>query len=119
MRDSRPVSSTRAETDHHQGISTGPCYRNLYGKVDRRETNAYIDGTASPASRRYSPTAVARERGGVTHWLLVDDLNVLPLTAELFLQALRPVVREYYDIEASGASLDEVDIDDGGAADDA
>jgi hypothetical protein len=35
----------------------------------------------------------------------------------MILQALRPVVHEHYDIEASGASLDELDSDDSDAAD--
>lgn len=35
----------------------------------------------------------------------------------MILQALRPVVHEYYDIEESGAGLDELDIDGDGADD--
>ena len=95
----------------------------LVDAVGRRETNADIDtyidrhGVAGLATALIY--AVARERGKVTHRLMADDLNISPLAAELILQALRPIVHEYYDIEVSGASFDEVDIGDGGAADDA
>ena len=48
---------------------------------------------------------------------MAEDLDMSPLAAELILQALRPVVHEYYDIEAAGASLEALDIDDGDAVD--
>lgn len=37
----------------------------------------------------------------------------------MILQAPRPVVHEYVDIEESGPSLEEFDVDDGDATDDA
>ena len=93
----------------------------LIDAVGRRETDADIDtyidrhGVASLATAL--SYAVARERGTVTHRQLATDLDISPLAAEIVLQALRPVVHEYADIEPSGASLDAVGGDD--ATDDA
>ena len=94
----------------------------LVDAVGRRETDGDIDtyidrhGVAELATAL--TYAIARERGEVTHRLMADDLDISPLAAELILQALRPVVHEHYDIERTGASLDELRID-GGATDDA
>ena len=88
----------------------------LIDAVGRRETDADIDtyihrhGVAGLATAL--TYAVARERGEVTHRLMADDLDISPLAAELILQALQPVVHEHHDIEAAGASLEELDIDD-------
>jgi hypothetical protein len=88
--------------------------------VGRRETDAdidtYIDRHGVAGLATALTYAVARERGEVTHRLMADDLDISPLAAEMILQALRPVVHEHYDIEAAGASLEELDIGD---ADDA
>ncbi|QGA84418.1 helix-turn-helix domain-containing protein [Halomicrobium sp. LC1Hm] len=95
----------------------------LIDAVGRRETDAdidtYIDRHGVAGLATALTYAVARERGEVTHRLMAEDLDISPLAAEMILQALRPVVREHYDIEESGAGLDELDIDDGDAADDA
>jgi DNA-binding MarR family transcriptional regulator len=94
----------------------------LIDAVGRRETDADIDtyierhGVAGLATAL--TYAVARERGEVTHRLMAEDLDISPLAAEMILQALRSVVHEHYDIEDTGAGLDEVDID-GDSADDA
>lgn len=86
----------------------------LVDAVGRRETNAdidtYIDRHGVAGLATALTYTVARERGEVTHRLVADDLDISPLGAELILQALRPVVHEYYDIEESGASLDGVDV---------
>lgn len=50
---------------------------------------------------------------------MAEDLDISPLAEELILQALRPVVHEHYDIKEAGVGLDELDIGDGDAADDA
>lgn len=95
----------------------------LIDAVGRRETNADIDtyidrhGVAGLATAH--TYAVAREHGEVTHRLMADDLDISPLAAELIFQALRPVVHEYSDIEAAGASLEKLDIDNDISADDA
>jgi DNA-binding transcriptional ArsR family regulator len=93
----------------------------LIDAVGRRETNAdidtYIDRHGVAGLATALTYAVARERGEVTHRLMADDLDVSPLAAELILQALRPVVQEHYDIEAAGASVEELDIDDVSADD--
>jgi len=95
----------------------------LIDAVGRRETDADIDtyidrhGVASLATAL--TYAVDRERGEVTRRLMAEDLDVSPLAAEMILQALRPVVHEHYDIEEAGAGLEELDIDDGDAAEDA
>ena len=89
----------------------------LIDAVGRRKTNAdidtYIDHHGVAGLATALTYAVARERGKVTHRLMAEDLDISPLAAEMILQALRPVVHEHYDIEASGASLDELDSDDG------
>ncbi|MFC4452107.1 MULTISPECIES: helix-turn-helix domain-containing protein [Halorussus] len=94
----------------------------LIDAVGRRETDAdidtYIDRHGVAGLATALTYAVARERGEVTHRLMAEDLDISPLAAEIILQALRSVVHEHYDIEASGASLDELDIDDGDAVDD-
>jgi hypothetical protein len=51
--------------------------------------------------------------------LTAQDLDISPLAIEMSLQAPRPVVHEYFDIEESGASLEEFDVDDGDPTDDA
>ena len=95
----------------------------LIDAVGRRETNAdidtYIDRHGVAGIATALTYAVAREGGEVTHRLMAEDLDISPLAAEMILQALRPVVHEYYDIEAAGASLEALDIDDGDAVDDA
>jgi DNA-binding MarR family transcriptional regulator len=94
----------------------------LIDAIGRRETDTdidtYIDRHGVAGLATALTYAVARERGEVTHRLMAEDLDISPLAAELILQALRPVVHEHYDIEESGAGLDELDID-GDAADDA
>ena len=93
----------------------------LIDAVGRRETNAdidtYIDRHGVAGLATALTYAVARERGEVTHRLMAEDLDISPLAAETILQALRPVVHEHYDIEAAGASLEALDIDDGDAVD--
>ena len=88
----------------------------LIDAVGRRETNAdidtYIDRHGVAGLATALTYAVGRERGEVTHRLMADDLDISPLAAEMILQALRPVVDEHYDIDESGAGLDEMDIDD-------
>ena len=93
----------------------------LIDAVGRREANGdvdtYIDRHGVAGLATALTYAVAREGGETTHRLMADDLDISPLAAEIILQALRPVVHEYYEIEVSGASLDE--LEDRNAADDA
>lgn len=95
----------------------------LIDAVGRRETDddidTYIDRHGIAGLATALTYAIARERGEVTHRLMARDLNISPLAAEIVLQALRPVVHEHYEIEPAGASLDEIDVDDRDAADDA
>ncbi|RQG87971.1 ArsR family transcriptional regulator [Natrarchaeobius halalkaliphilus] len=95
----------------------------LIDAVGRRKMDAdidtYIDRHGVSGLATALTYAVARERGEVTHRLMADDLTISPLAAEIILQALRPVVHEYYEIEESGASLDALHADDRDAADDA
>ncbi|MBX0305676.1 DUF7437 domain-containing protein [Haloarcula salinisoli] len=94
----------------------------LIDAVGRRQTNAdidtYIDRHGVAGLATALTYAVARDRGEVTHRLMASDLDISPLAAEMILQALRPVVHEYYDIEDTGAGLEELDVGSG-AADDA
>lgn len=55
---------------------------------------------------------VAREQGETTHRLMAADLDLSALEAEVILQALRPIVREYYSVEDWGASLADVVADE-------
>jgi hypothetical protein len=93
----------------------------LIDAVGRRETNGdidtYIDRHGVAGLAMALTYAIAREHGEVTHRLMAEDLDISPLAAEMILQALRPVVHEHHDIEASGASLDELDTDDDTADD--
>jgi len=87
----------------------------LIDAVGRRETNddidTYIDRHGVAGLATALTYAVARERGEMTHRLMAQDLDISPLAAEIILQALGPVVDEYYEIESSGASLDAIDVD--------
>ncbi|GAB3699705.1 DUF7437 domain-containing protein [Halorubrum trueperi] len=82
----------------------------LIDVVGRAETNddidTYVDRHGVAGLATALTYAVARERGDVTHRLMAEDLDISPLAAEMILQALRPVVHEYYDIEEFGASFD-------------
>ncbi|MFC3959658.1 DUF7437 domain-containing protein [Halovivax cerinus] len=84
----------------------------LVDAVARRTTDedidTYIDRNGIAGLATALTYAVDRERGEVTHRLMADDLDISPLAAELVLQALRPVVHEYTDIEPAGASLDTI-----------
>jgi len=87
----------------------------LIDAVGRRETNdnidTYIDRHGVAGLATALTYAVARERGEVTHRTMADDLGVSALTAEIVLQALRPVVREYFDAESPGAGVGKLDAD--------
>jgi DNA-binding MarR family transcriptional regulator len=88
----------------------------LIDAVGCRETNddidTYIDRHGVAGLATALTYAVARERGEVTHRLMAQDFDVSPLAAEIVLQALCPIVHEYYEIEDSGASLDAINVDD-------
>ena len=112
------LTVTTAAGDREYTISPA-----LIDAVGRRETDGdidtYIDRHGVAGLETALTYAVARERGEVTHRLMAEDLDISPLAAEMILQALLPVVHEHYDIEEAGVGLDELDIDDGDAADDA
>ncbi len=88
----------------------------LIDSVGRRETNDDIDTCIDRQGVAGLVTAltyaVARECGDVTHRLMVEELDISPLATEMILQALRSVIHEHHDIDESGASLDELDVDD-------
>ncbi len=50
---------------------------------------------------------------------MAQDLDISPLAAEIILQALRPVVYDYDEIEETGASLDTISVDGPDTTDDA
>lgn len=121
--DEQPRRYTAREIDLTVATASGDCEYTitptLIDAVGRRETDddidTYIDRHGVAGLTTALTYAVARERSEVTHRLMAEDLDISPLAAEMILQALRPVVHEYYDIEEAGASLDELDIDDGDA----
>ena len=94
----------------------------LIAAVGRREIDddidIYIDRHGVAGLATALTYAVARERGEVTHRSMARDLDISPLAAEIVLQALRPVVHEYYDVEDAGASLTAIGVDDHDAVDD-
>lgn len=75
----------------------------LIDAVGRRRTDGdihtYVDrhGVDGPATAL--TYTVDRERARMNHRLMARDLNITPLEAEIILQALRPVVHEYFQIE--------------------
>ena len=110
--DGQPHQYTAREIDLTVTDAGGRKYTITPALIDaagRRETNGNIDtyidrhGVAGLATAL--TYAVARERGETTHRLMAADLDISPLAAEIILQALRPVVHEYYEIDVSGASL--------------
>ena len=84
----------------------------LIAAVARRATDDTIDSYIDRHGVHGLATAlthtIARERGETTHRLMADDLGITELEAEVILQALRPIVREYFLLEDSGASLADV-----------
>jgi DNA-binding MarR family transcriptional regulator len=84
----------------------------LIAAVARRATDDTIDSYINRHGIHGLATAltytVAREQGETTHRLVADDLDLSPLEAEVILQALQPIVREHFSLEASGASLADV-----------
>lgn len=110
------LTVTAADGDREYTITPA-----LVDAVGRRETDedidTYIDRHGIAGLATALTYAVARERGEVTHRLMAQDLDISPLAAEIILQALRPVVHEHFDIEESGASLEEFDVDDDDATD--
>lgn len=105
------LTVTGADDKHQYTITPA-----LIDAVGRRETDedidAYIDRHGVDGLATALTYAVQRERGEVTHRLMARDLDISPLAAEIILQALRPVVHEHFDVETSGASLDEVAVTD-------
>jgi len=94
----------------------------LVDAVGRRATDddidTYIDRHGITGLATALTYAVQRERGEVTHRTMAADLDISGLAAEMILQALRPVVHEYYDIETAGASLADLEMETDGDADD-
>ncbi|MFH5800516.1 helix-turn-helix domain-containing protein [Haladaptatus sp. CMAA 1911] len=88
----------------------------LVDAVSRQSTNDDIETYIARHGIAGLATAltytVARERGEVTHRLMARDLDISPLAAEIILQALRPVVHDYIDIEESGAVGPDLGLDD-------
>jgi DNA-binding MarR family transcriptional regulator len=105
------LTVTGADDEHQYTITPA-----LIDAVGRRETDedidAYIDRHGVDGLATALTYAVQRERGEVTHRLMARDLDISPLAAEIILQALRPVVHEHFDVETSGASLDDVAVAD-------
>jgi DNA-binding MarR family transcriptional regulator len=84
----------------------------LIAAVARRATDDTIDSYIDRHGIHGLATAlthtIARERGETTHRLVADDLDMSELEAEVILQALRPIVREHFAVDDSGASLADV-----------
>ncbi len=50
---------------------------------------------------------------------MAEELDISPLAAEIILQVLRPVVLEYFNVEALGASVVDIENADEDIVDDA
>jgi hypothetical protein len=87
-------------------------------RLDDPDIDTYIDQHGIGGLSTALTYAVERERSNVTHRLMARDLDIAPLEAEVILQALRPVVHEHYDIENSGASIEDVVTAEDPAVDD-
>ncbi|MFC6907071.1 DUF7437 domain-containing protein [Halalkalicoccus tibetensis] len=112
------LTVTAADGDREYTITPA-----LIDAVGRREGNddidTYIDRHGIAGLATALTYALARERGETTHRLMAQDLDISPLAAEIILQALRPVVHDYYEIEEAGASLETIGVDERDAIDDA
>lgn len=88
----------------------------LIDAVGRRQTDddidTYVDRHGVAGLATALTYAVARERGEVTHRLMAQNLGISPLAAETVLQALRPVVYQYFDIEDAGGSVADIEAPD-------
>jgi len=77
----------------------------LIDAVGRRRTDGdidtYIDRRGVDGLATALTYTVDRERARVNHRLMARDLDITPLEAEVILQALRPVVHEYFEIEVT------------------
>jgi len=110
--DDRPQAYTARRIEMTVTADDGECEYTitpaLIDAVGRRETDedvdTYVDRHGVGGLATALTYAVARERGSTTHRLMARDLDLSPLEAEIILQALEPVVSEYFDIEKSGAS---------------
>jgi hypothetical protein len=95
----------------------------LIDAVGRRATDddidTYIDRHGIAGLATALTYAVDREQGEITHRLMAEDLEISPLAAEIILQALCPVVLEHFDVEASGASVADIEDVDEDVVDDA
>jgi len=84
----------------------------LIDAVGRRTTDedidTYIDRHGIAGLATALTYAVDRERGDVTHRTMASDLDISALAVEIILQALRPIVTEYYEIEQSGVSVADI-----------
>ncbi|UPM43461.1 winged helix-turn-helix domain-containing protein [Halocatena salina] len=77
-------------------------------RTEDETIDSYIDRRGIHGLAIALTHTVARERGETTHRLVADDLDLSALEAEVIMQALRPVVREYCSFEDREASLAEV-----------
>lgn len=101
-------------TDDNREYTISPA---LIAAVARRATddtiNSYIERHGIHGLATALTYTVAREQGETTHRLVANDLDLSPLEAEVILQALHPIAREYFSLENRGASLaDVVDAED-------
>lgn len=87
----------------------------LIDAVGRRRTDGdidtYIDRHGVDGLATALTYTVDRERARVNHRLMARDLDITPLEAEIILQALRPVIHEYFEIEIT----DDDDVFDPGS----
>lgn len=103
--EAREIDLTVTDADGSREYTITPL---LIDAVGRRTTDddidAYIDRFGIAGLATALTYTVARERGEVTHRIMADDLDIAPVAAEIILQALRPIVHTYLDIEVPGAS---------------
>jgi DNA-binding MarR family transcriptional regulator len=113
--DTQPQQYAAVEIELTLAVEDGREYTispTLIAAVAQRATDDTIDSYIDRRGIHGLATAltytVARERGETTHRIVADDLDISALEAEVILQALRPIAREYFAFEDRGASLADI-----------
>jgi len=104
------IDLTVTTADGAREYTISPVLIDTLGGRATHDIDTYIDRHGIAGLATALTDTVDRERGEITHRLMVRDLGISPLAAEIILQALRLIVHEHSDIEESGASV--ADIED-------
>jgi len=117
----RDIDLTITTTDDNREYTITAALIDAVGRQTTDEDiEAYINRHGIAGLATALTYAVGRERGDVTHRTMASDVDISPLAGEIILQALRPIVNEYFEIEESGGSIAEIQgVDQHSVSDDA